>query len=48
MRKGKFGFENEKLFKNILQSMAGAFQIKKNATIRGIKSCDSLLSVLNN
>lgn len=47
MRKGKFGFKNESLFKNILQSMHGSFIIKRNATERGIKSCDSLLSILN-
>jgi hypothetical protein len=47
MRKGEFGFNNEKLFKNILQSMSGSLIIKKNATERGIKSCDSLLAVLN-
>ncbi|MFL0354313.1 DUF6090 family protein [Xanthomarina sp. GH4-25] len=46
MRKGQFGFSNEKLFKNILQSMTGSLYIKKNATERGIKNCDSLLNLL--
>ena len=48
MKKGNFGFNNEALFKNILQSMNGSFRIKKQATIRGIKNCDSLLVILNN
>ncbi|MDG5492770.1 DUF6090 family protein [Psychroserpens sp. SPM9] len=47
MRQGQFGYSNEKLFKNILQSINGALMIKKNATNRGIKNCDSLLSILN-
>ena len=47
MRQGQFGFNNEALLKNILQSMNGSFGIKKEATERGIKSCDSLLVVLN-
>jgi len=46
MRQGAFGFTNEKLFKNILQSMIGSLILKKNATERGIKNCDSLLGVL--
>lgn len=47
MRRGEFGFKNEKKFKNILQSMSGSLLFKKNATERGIKNCDSLLKVLN-
>lgn len=47
MRKGKPALKEKKLFKNILQSMSGSLGIKKNATIRGIKSCDSLISVLD-
>ncbi|WP_418602778.1 DUF6090 family protein [Hwangdonia sp.] len=47
MRKGESGLKDEKLFKNILQSMSGSLIIKKSATERGIKSCDSLLTVLN-
>ncbi len=45
MRRGEFGFKDEKLFKNILQSIMGSLIIKKNATERGIKSCDSLLVI---
>ncbi|WOD44219.1 DUF6090 family protein [Hwangdonia lutea] len=47
MRKGASGLKDEKLFKNILQSMSGSLLIKKSATERGIKSCDSLLNILN-
>ncbi|NRA91394.1 MAG: hypothetical protein HRU26_01700 [Psychroserpens sp.] len=46
MRRGEFGFEDEKLFKNILQSINGSLMIKNNATERGIKSCDGLISIL--
>ena len=46
MRRGQNGYNNEKLFKNILQSVNGALMIKKAATERGIKSCDSILKVL--
>ncbi len=47
LRNGGFAFENEGLFKNILQSMTGSFQIKKEATERGIQSCDNLLNILD-
>ncbi|MGG5485633.1 hypothetical protein [Gaetbulibacter sp. PBL-D1] len=46
MKKGQFGYNNEKLFKNILQSVNGALMIKRRATEQGIKSCDSLLKIL--
>ena len=46
MRRGQNGYSNEKLFKNILQSVNGALMIKKAATERGIKSCDNLLGIL--
>jgi len=46
MRQGQFGYSNEKLLKNILQSINGALYIKSNATERGIKNCDSLLTIL--
>ncbi|WP_299337202.1 DUF6090 family protein [uncultured Psychroserpens sp.] len=46
MRQGKFGYSNEKQLKNILQSINGALYIKINATERGIKNCDSLLTIL--
>jgi len=45
--KGEFGFENEKLFKNIVQSMRGSFNLKVVATKKGVKSCDSLIKVIN-
>lgn len=47
MRQGAFGYSNEKRLKNILQSINGALYIKSNATERGIKNCDSLLTKLN-
>jgi len=47
MRAGKLGFTDEKLLKNILQSMIGSFRLKKEGSERGIKSCDSLLVILN-
>lgn len=47
MRKGKPAFKEKKLFKNILQSMSGSLIIKQNATSRGIKSCDSLIGILD-
>ena len=46
MRRGEFGFKDEILFKNILQSITGSLMIKNNATERGIKSCDSLIVML--
>ncbi|MFD2822056.1 DUF6090 family protein [Lacinutrix iliipiscaria] len=46
MRKGQFAFSNEKLLKNIMQSMNGSFMFKQRATEKAIKSCDSLLRVL--
>lgn len=44
--KGTFGFEDEKLLKNIIQSMNGSFNLKLKATRSGIRSCDSLLTRL--
>ena len=46
-KQGKFGFQDEKLLKNIIQSMSGSFQFKMNATKKGIASCDSLIQILN-
>nr|WP_321231680.1 DUF6090 family protein [uncultured Psychroserpens sp.] len=43
---GKSPFKDEKLLKNIIQSIRGSFMIKKDATQRGINSCDSILKVL--
>lgn len=45
--KGEFGFKDEKLLKNIILSMRGAFDLKLKATRNGIASCDSLVAVLN-
>ncbi|MGC6431709.1 MAG: DUF6090 family protein [Jejuia sp.] len=47
MRRGELGFKNEKLLKNILQSMRGAFMIKQQASERGVKSCDSLINLIS-
>ncbi|MCF7559057.1 DUF6090 family protein [Sabulilitoribacter multivorans] len=44
--KGQFGFKDEKLLKNIILSMRGAFDLKLKATKTGIKSCDNLLTIL--
>lgn len=46
MRQGKFPYSNEKLFKNILQSINGALRLKIIASERGVKSCDSILTIL--
>lgn len=45
-KNGKFGFQDEKLLKNIIQSMNGSFGIKLKATKKGIESCDHLLAKL--
>ncbi len=47
MRQGELGFKDEKLLKNILQSMIGSFGFKKQASERGIKSCDSLIKLIS-
>ena len=47
VQEGKSPFTDEKLLKNIIQSIRGSFMIKKTATQRGITSCDSILRVLN-
>lgn len=46
IRKGVNGFSNEKLLKNIVQSINGSLMIKKQASEYAVKSCDSLLAVL--
>lgn len=48
MRRGELGYSNEKLLKNILQSIQGSLYIKYKATERGLISCDSLLNTLSN
>lgn len=45
--KGEFGFKDEKLLKNIIISMRGAFELKLKATQKGIESCNKLLGFLN-
>ena len=47
LQKGQFPFTNEKLLKNIVQSMRGSFILKINATKKGIASCDSLIVILD-
>ncbi len=46
VREGKAPFTDEKLLKNIMQSVRGSFMIKKGATESGIRSCDSILKLL--
>ncbi|RMA66523.1 DUF6090 family protein [Ulvibacter antarcticus] len=46
VRQGKFGFSDEKLLRNIIQSMNGSFGLKLKATQQGIQSCDNLLMKL--
>ena len=43
---GKIPFKDEKLLKNIIQSARGSLMFKKDTTIKGIKSCDSILKIL--
>ncbi len=47
-RNRKFGFKDEKLLKNIIMSMKGAFEIKLKATKKGVESCDRLIELFNN
>lgn len=46
-RNGIFGFKDERLLKNIVQSMQGSFRIKLEATKKGIESCDSKIAILS-
>lgn len=46
-QKGKFGFKDEKLLKNIIMSMRGSFDLKLRATKKGVESCDQLIQLLN-
>lgn len=48
VRTGQIAFSDEKLLKNIIQSMSGSFQFKLQATEKAISSCDSLLNILKN
>jgi len=45
--KGQFGFKDEKLLKNIILSMRGAFEMQLKASQLGINSCTYLLQKLN-
>lgn len=47
MPRGEFPFTNEKLLKNIVQSMRGSFLLKINATKDGVASCDTIIGVIN-
>lgn len=47
MREGKSPFKDEKLLKNMMQAIRGSFMFKQMATENGIKSCDSILKILN-
>lgn len=44
--KGEFGFKDEKLLKNIILSMRGAFDLKLKASQKGLESCDSLIATI--
>ena len=44
---GEFGFKNEALLKNILRSARGSLELKRDATVSGIKSCDTLIMVID-
>lgn len=46
MREGKSPFNDEKLLKNMMMAIRGSFMIKRDATIMGIQSCDSILKIL--
>lgn len=47
IKEGKSPFTDEKLLKNIMQSVRGSLVIKREATQKGINSCDSILKILN-
>lgn len=47
IREGKSPFTDEKLLKNMMQAIRGSFVFKQIATQNGIKSCDSILKILN-
>lgn len=46
IRDGKSPFKDEKLLKNMMRAVNGSFNIKRDATENGIKSCDSILKIL--
>ena len=43
---GKSPFKDEKLLKNMMRAVNGSFNIKRDATENGIKSCDNILIIL--
>lgn len=47
IQEGKSPFTDEKLLKNMMQAIRGSFIFKQIATQNGIKSCDSILKILN-
>lgn len=47
IREGKSPFKDEKLLKNMMRAINGSFIIKRDATETGIRSCDSILKILN-
>ena len=46
IRKGENGFKDQKLLRNIVQSINGALMLKKQASSLAVKSCDNLLTIL--
>ena len=46
MGRGEFGFQDEKLLKNIILSIRGSLSLKLEETKKGIKSCEHLLKLL--
>ena len=47
MRSNEFPFEDEKLLKRIVQSLAGSYKIQMDATEKGITQCDSIISIFD-
>ncbi len=47
MRSNEFPFEDEKLLKRIVQSLAGSYKIQMDATEKGITQCDSVMAVFD-
>ena len=47
MRSNEFPFEDEKLLKRIVQSLAGSYKIQMNATEKGITQCDSIIAIFD-
>ncbi|SHJ44757.1 DUF6090 family protein [Aquimarina spongiae] len=47
MRSNEFPFEDEKLLKRIVQSLAGSYKIQMDATEKGITQCDSIIAIFD-